>query len=261
MQLHILLALIGAAGGLIAGTVGLAGGIFLVPAVVLLLGPDAMGEAIAISFFAVFLNSLAATLESRKARGQSQYWALVRGAGWYTAGAALTALLVAVVVGRHPGIISRKGLAALQLLLAVCMLVPRPWYERLQSTRLPVKDAAVGSLVGGLSTLIGVGGGTYTIFYFLVHGREIKDCTLTANFVGIFVGLMGVVGYYGSLAATKGALSGHVIDVTGQWLLIGCGALASPVGVRLQARVPASGIKKLVVLFLALSSGYALLGA
>ncbi|MEP6872986.1 MAG: sulfite exporter TauE/SafE family protein [Burkholderiales bacterium] len=259
-QSHLFLALIGAIGGLIAGTVGLAGGIFLVPAVVALLGPGAMGEAIVVSFFAVLLNSLSATIENRKARGPAAYWALIRGAGWYTTGAAAAALFVAIAVGRHPNAMSRQSLAALQLLLAACMLIPRTWYEHLRARHCPLKDTAVGLLVGGVSTLIGVGGGTYTMFYFLVHGRQIKDCTLTANFVGIFIGLMGVVGYYGSAAANGASTTSYAIDAASQLLLIGCGAVASPLGVRLQSYVPSAAIKKLVVLILVLSSSYALIG-
>ena len=258
---YLLLALIGTGGGLISGAVGLAGGIFIVPALVALLGTQAMGEAIVVSFFAVLLNSLSATLENRKSRGSRAYWALVHGAGWYTLGAAAAALLVAIVFGRHQDAISRSLLASLQLLLAACMLVPRGWYEHLRAAHSRVKDTAVGSIVGGVSTLIGVGGGTYTIFYFLVHGRQIKDCTLTSNFVGIFIGLMGIVGYYGCTMAGGSPGTQHAIDALGKLTLIGFGVAASPLGVRLQSRLPAAAIKKLVVLVLALSSSYVLLHA
>jgi uncharacterized membrane protein YfcA len=53
-----LLALVGVGGGLIAGLVGLAGGIFIVPALVSIYGTAGMNDAIAISFFAVLFNSL-----------------------------------------------------------------------------------------------------------------------------------------------------------------------------------------------------------
>ena len=260
---YVLMALIGAAGGLISGAVGLAGGIFIVPALVALLGTQAMGDAIVVSFFAVLLNSLSATIENRKSRGEKAYRALVNGAGWYTCGAAVAALTVSILFGRHQDAISKTMLASLQLLLAVCMLIPRRWYENLRTARNRLKDAAVGSIVGGVSTLIGVGGGTYTIFYFLVHGREIKDCTLTSNFVGIFIGLMGIVGYYGYALLSAGAsLAGdHGISALGKVLLIGSGVLASPLGVRLQSRLPAAAIKKIVVIVLACSSCYVLLRA
>jgi len=260
---YVLMALIGAGGGLISGTVGLAGGIFIVPALVALLGTQAMGDAISVSFFAVLLNSLSSTIENRKSRGKGAYWALVNGAGWYTSGAAVAALIVAILFGRHQDAISKPLLASLQLLLAICMLIPRRWYESLRAARTRLKDATVGSIVGGVSTLIGVGGGTYTIFYFLVHGREIKDCTLTSNFVGIFIGLMGIFGYYGgTLMSTGGSLAGdHGISTLEKGVLIGFGVIASPLGVRLQSRLPAPAIKKIVVIVLACSASYVLLRA
>ncbi len=260
---YILIALIGAGGGLISGAVGLAGGIFIVPALVALLGTQAMGDAIVVSFFAVLLNSLFATIENRKSRGKDTYWALVNGAGWYTSGAAVAALSVAILFGRHQNAISKPLLASLQLLLAICMLVPRGLYENLRTARNRLKDAAVGSVVGAVSTLIGVGGGTYTIFYFLIHGREIKDCTLTSNFVGIFIGLMGILGYYGyALLSANGSPAGsHGISTLEQAVLISFGVIASPLGVRLQSQLPASAIKKIVVVVLACSASYVLLRA
>lgn len=159
-------------------------------------------------------------------------------------------------MGRHPGLVSHHLLAALQLLLAACMVVPRHWIERWHAQHNRAKDAAAGALVGGLSTHIGVGGGTYTIFYFLIHGRPIKDCTLSANFVGVFIGLMGSVGHL--LGMLGSAPLPHAIGSTGRVLLVACGAAASPVGVRLQAQAPSGTIRIAVVVMLALSSSYAL---
>ena len=258
-----LMALIGAGGGLISGAVGLAGGIFIVPALVALLGVQALGDAIVVSFFAVLLNSFSATIENRKSRGKDAYWALVDGAGWYIWAAALAALFVAILFGRHQDAMPKALLAALQLLLALCMLLPRRWVENVRARRTRWKDATVGAVVGGVSTLIGVGGGTYTIFYFLIHGREIKDCTLTSNFVGIFIGLMGVVGYYGTALMSPGGVhsGGHAVGVVEQAVLIAFGAMASPLGVRLQSHLPAAAIKKIVVIVLACSASYVLFRA
>lgn len=259
MELYLLLGVTGMAGGLIAGTVGLAGGIFIVPALVALLGTQAMGEAIAISFFAVLTNSLSATLENRKLRGPAGFRALTGDARWYTLGAGSAALFVAGAFGRHPQAIPTTVLASLQLLLATCMLVPRRWYEHLRAAHSPWKDTSFGSLVGAMSTLIGVGGGTYTIFYFLMHGRSIKDCTATSNFVGIFIGLMGLVGYHGAALAGGATPAAVAIDGWGQLILIGAGFVATPLGVRWQSRLPAVAIRRAVVLSLALSSSWVLL--
>lgn len=257
-----LLALIGAGGGFVSGLVGLAGGIVIVPALVAAYGAPALGDAIAISFFAVLFNSLSTTLENRKARGPETFWQLIDGAKWYTGGAIIAAFIVAVLFGQHKNAIPKQLLAILQLILAVCMLIPRPWYEGVRLKHTKFKDTLVGSLVGGISTLIGVGGGTYTIAYFMTHGREIKDCTLTANFVGIFVGLMSIVGYYGyiTLASTQNltTTSHSVIDGLGAAILIVAGMLTGPSGVKLQRVLPAASIKKIIVAILAISACYVL---
>jgi uncharacterized membrane protein YfcA len=224
-------------------------------------GPDAMADAVAVSFFAVLFNSLSATIENRKTRGGPAWRALVDGAKVYTLAAAAAALAVAVLFSQHRDAIAKPLLASLQLLLAVCMAIPRGWYERLRASRSGWRDMAVGALVGGVSTLIGVGGGTYTIFYFLVHGRAIKDCTLTSNFVGIFIGLMGIVGYHGVAWISPAGMhpAPPALDMLGKAVLVVAGVLASPLGVRLQSRLPAPRIRQLVVLVLAMSSSWVLL--
>jgi uncharacterized protein len=256
-----LLALVGAGGGLIAGIAGLAGGIVIVPALVVIYGTRGMGDAIVVSFFAVLFNSLSATIENRKARGAKQFEDLVKIANFYTLGAIATAFFVAVLFGQHKGAISKPFLASLQLLLAACMLIPRACYEKARMKHGKLKDTIVGSIVGGVSTLIGVGGGTYTIFYFLTRGRDIKDCTLIANFVGIFIGAMSIAGYYGCVAFASPnhiATSHSIIDAVGKAILIIFGIAACPLGVKLQKRLPAGMIKKTIVLTLAASSCYVL---
>lgn len=258
---YVLLALVGASGGLVAGVVGLAGGIVIVPLIVLIYGAAGMSDAIVVSFFAVFFNSLSTTLANRRARGKQEFRALTGSVRWYTLGALLAALVVAALFGHYRNGISRQLLAGLQLALALCMLMPRSWYDDARFHANPVRDAAVGSVVGGLSTLIGVGGGTYTIAYGLLNGRAIKDCTVTANYVGIFIGLMSLVGYYGytELASLhSGGIDHNLIDGTGKAILIAAGVLFGQAGVRLQALLPAAAIKQTIVWLLATSAMYVL---
>jgi uncharacterized membrane protein YfcA len=261
---YLLLAVVGASGGVVAGVVGLAGGIVIVPLIIWMYGTEAMADAIVVSFFAVFFNSLSTSVGNRHSRGGQEFWTLVRSVRWYTLGAVLAALVVAALFGRYRAAIPKQLLACLQLALAVCMLMPRSWYDwaRLRPNRF--RDTLVGSAVGGVSTLIGVGGGTYTIAYGLLNGRGIKDCTLTANFVGIFIGLMSIVGYYGYVLLAPSHASGahaSLIDATGKAILIVAGVLFGQLGVKLQALLPAQAIKQAIVLVLMASSSYVLLRA
>ena len=258
---YVLLALVGASGGLVAGVVGLAGGIVIVPLIVSIYGADGMGDAIVVSFFAVFFNSLSATIGNRRLRGKQEFRALIGSVRWYTLGALLAAFVAAALFGHYRNGISKQLLAGLQLALAMCMLMPRSWYENARLNANAARDAAVGSVVGGLSTLIGVGGGTYTIAYGLLNGRAIKDCTVTANYVGIFIGLMSLVGYYGytELASFhSGVVDRNLIDGIGMTILIVAGVVFGPIGVRLQAVLPAATIKQAIVWILVTSSMYVL---
>jgi uncharacterized membrane protein YfcA len=259
IEILLLLALIGAMSGLICGLVGLAGGIIIVPGLVTLFGPQCMPEAIVISFFVVLLNSLSASRANWRIKGAEQYWALINRARWFTLGAIGASCAVAFLFGQNENCISIQMLAFMQMLLAFCMSIPLAWFEACRFDRAKWKDSTVGSIVGGVSTLIGVSGGTYTIFYFMIHGTEIKDCTMTANFVGIFIGFMSLIGYYGYFvvaSASNVAISAGFMDLTGKLILMTCGILAAPVGVKLQRIAPSAHIKKLVVYVLATSSSY-----
>ena len=259
-----LLSLIGATGGFIAGLVGLAGGIIIVPALVAMYGPHSMEDAIVISFFAVLLNSLSSSSANLLSKGAAAFWNLITGAKWYTIGAIVASCFVAILFGQYKGAIPTQLLATMQLILAISILIPRTWYAGCRFDHSKWKDSTAGSIVGGISTLIGIGGGTYTIFYFMIHGREIKDCTLTANFVGIFIGLMSLIGYYGYVAAASAqnvANSSGIIDGTGKAMLIISGVVAAPIGLKLQEVAPAELINKLIVFILVASSSYVFFAA
>src|SRR5450631_717416 len=110
---YFVLALIGASGGLSAGLVGLAGGSFIVPALVAVYGAQAMGDAVVVSFFAVLLNSLSTSRANLRARGRETYLALIGGAKWYACGAIGASCLIAILFGRYKDAIPNALIATL----------------------------------------------------------------------------------------------------------------------------------------------------
>ncbi|MDB5848420.1 MAG: hypothetical protein JWP29_2172, partial [Rhodoferax sp.] len=74
--------------------------------------------------------------------------------------------------------------------------------------------------------------------------------------------LMGIVGHYGYAISAGGSHArDHGIGTLEKAVLIVCGVVASPLGVRLQSRLPAAAIKKTVVVVVACSASYVLLRA
>jgi uncharacterized protein len=248
----------GALSGFVAGLVGLAGGIVVVPALTALYGPAALHDAIVVSWFAVLFNSFGAASKQYRVRSTEERVELVSNARYYALGTMFVTPVVAGILGGSKHLITAPMVAVLQLCLAFVMLWP---VSESQGTRRsnPYMDASFGGLIGGVSVLIGVGGGTYTIAYFVYAAkRKFQDAIATANMTGLIIGALSVFGYLISLALTQsaGAATPHESPITavGMVILIVSGVLFSSLGVRLSRRMPVKILRKILVFALMLSA-------
>lgn len=250
------LMLIGSVSGLIAGLVGLAGGIVVVPALTWMYGPAVLHDAIVVSWFAVLFNSIGAVIKQLKMRNPQERVELLSGARFFLLGAVVITPLVALVASEAKRLVSPHLVAALQLCLAVVMLWPVRQDESPKTAQRGVVDASFGGLIGGVSTLIGVGGGTYTIAYF-VYGTGVKfrDAIATANLTGLTIGALSVTGYLVSLLAFRESAAGHgPLTAMGMFLLIAAGMATAPLGVRLSRVLPTKTLRQILIFALIVSS-------
>lgn len=255
MDLGVLL-FIGALSGLIAGLVGLAGGIVVVPALTWLYGVDALHGAIVISWFAVLFNSFSASARQWRVRTAQERHELLHGARWYLAGAVLISPAVAAGASRYQGLVTPTAVAVLQLCVTAVMFWPvadtaRPRREA------PARDVSAGGIVAALSTLIGVGGGPYTIAY-LSYGAGIRfrDAIAAANLMGFAIGLMAVAGFLAHLPFAAGEAAARFGPITplSMAAIIVSGMLAAPLGVRWSLLVPTRALRRILGMALALSA-------
>lgn len=245
------LAAVGLASGFVAGLVGLAGGIVVVPALTWLYGPDALHAAIVISWFAVLVNSISAARTQFRIRGRDERRQLLATSKWFLIGAAVITPFIAIFAVEAKKLLSKELVAVLQICLAVVMLMPMKEVEIIEggASRRPLMDASFGGLVGSVSTLIGVGGGTYTIAYFVYcNGAKFRDAIAAANMTGLAVGLLSVVGFAASHLFGGGTSEDYgPISLTGMALLIVAGAAAAPVGVAVSRKVATGVLKKILI--------------
>lgn len=250
------LALVGAASGLIAGLVGLAGGIVIVPVLTWMYGPSVLHTAIAISWFCVLFNSVGAASKQLRNRTRDERRVLLQNARWYLIGTVLITPVVALVAAGERDLVSRHVVAVLQLCLAAVMFLP---INQADSERrdTPVRDVAFGGVIGAVSTLIGVGGGTYTIAYFVYGtGTKFRDAIATANLTGLVIGILSVAGYFASLllfAHQTNAASSPISNL-GMAVLISAGMLAAPLGVRISTKLPVKRLRQILVVALMFSA-------
>lgn len=249
METLLLLLLVGAGAGLIAGLVGLAGGIVVVPALTWIYGAEALHSAIVISWFSVLFNSLSAARKHWLIRSAPERRDLLLASRWYLLGAILVSPAIATLASTESGMVTPWLVAMLQLALAAVMLWP---VEDKARTRrdLPARDLSFGGAVAAVSTLIGVGGGTYTIAYFVYGaGVRFRDALATANFTGFTVGTMCVAGYLLALAVSPAA-AGAMLQPVGAWgtvAVIVAGVLAAPLGVRLSQSLPTRTLRHILI--------------
>ena len=258
----LLLALVGGVSGVIAGLVGLAGGIVVVPALTWMYGPEALHTAIVVSWFAVLFNSIGAASKQIRMRSPDERKALLKGSRWFLLGAVLITPLIALGASEVKQAVNPAMVAVLQLCLAAVMLYPMAddATRALQTDRhRPVVDASFGGLIGGVSTLIGVGGGTYTIAYFVYGaGSRFRDAIATANLTGLTVGALSVLGYLASLVVFHHPETAHEagpISTLGMVVLIVAGTAAAPLGVRWSTRLPTKTLRQILIFALMISAG------
>jgi uncharacterized membrane protein YfcA len=244
---------LGAFAGFLAGLLGIGGGMLMVPFVTYLVssrGVDpahAVKMAIATSMSTILFTSIS-SLRAHHKRGAVR-WDLVRGiapgivVGSLLAGAAafavikgtLLAVLFAVFV----------AFSATQLLLD---RKPAP------SRRMPgwPGQAAIGSLIGFLSGLLGAGGAFVSVPFMTWCNVPIHNAVATSAALGLPIALASTVGYLIGGIGLPPALPGAVgyLYLPALLLIASTSVLTAPLGARLAHAMDVARLKKVFALML-----------
>ena len=261
LQQLALFAFTGAAAGVLAGLFGVGGGLIMVPALAFVLphqgvAPEiVMQVAIGTSLAVIGVTSLSSTRAHHKRGGVR--WDVLKG---FAPGLALGALGGAFVAhalkGRTLEVIVGVGalLIALQMLRAGPQVssdsrIPRP----------PVPELlAVGGLIGVLSALVGIGGGSLSVPYLAARRLPMVQAVGSAAAGGIPIAWGGALGFVLSGRGITGLPGLHLgyISLAGFAGLAVFSVLTAPWGARLAHQWPARRLKQA---FAALLAGVGLL--
>ena len=246
--------LTGAIAGLMAGLLGIGGGLVVVPALAWLFASQdyaadsVMHFAVGTSLATIIPTSIS-SLMAHHLRG-SVHWQAVRG------------MLPGILAGALAGAwlarqISSPGLAQLfgvfEILVAVHFLIGRQ--ARAHRT-LPGKVGlgVAGAVIGGISAILGIGGATLTIPLLLWSRADIRTAVGTAATCGLPIALAGAAGFAISgwhVSAPGGFTTGYIV-----WPAVLLIALASvplaPLGARLAYYLPRKILQQVFALILAL---------
>jgi uncharacterized membrane protein YfcA len=201
-QIQELLPLIGilAASGLVAGfaagLLGVGGGIVTVPVLEYTLRFAGVPEehrmhvAVATSLAAIIPTSISSA-QSHHARGAVD-WDLAKR---WAAPMVAAALAGSLLASNAPTAVLAGVFGCVALVIAAKMLLP---LDHLQFTdRVPggVRGGLMASWIGGVSAVMGIGGGTLAVPALNLCGYPIHRAVGTASFFGLLISVPGTLGY------------------------------------------------------------------
>ncbi|WMN61683.1 sulfite exporter TauE/SafE family protein (plasmid) [Pseudoalteromonas xiamenensis] len=243
-------ALLGSGVGFLAGLLGIGGGLVIVPILSSILLhfrvlpiEHIVITAIATSLASILFTSTSSALAHHK--NGNVPWDI---APWIMVGVALGALLSGFMAAWLPEKAVRMVFAISVMLIALKMMFSGKSQAQKQRN-LPNKGvlALLTSLTGGLSAMIGIGGGAVLVPLLTFFSLDMKKAIGCASACGIVIALFGSIGYITSgsdLLALQDGFAGFVYLPA----LIGivCTSwFTAPLGAKATHVLPVSTIKKI----------------
>ena len=243
----------GCVAGVLAGLLGVGGGIIVVPVLFTMLGFIGIDEsvrmhvAVGTSLASIVVTSLVSARSHHK-RGAVDTDLLRSWGVWIFAGSIAGTL----VAGSVSGPTLSAVFAAVALFVACYMAFTRPDF-RIRD-RLPEGPAgwASGSVIGGLSAMMGIGGGTLCVPFFNAFGFPVHRAVGTAAAIGLIIAVPAAAGFIltgWGIDALPQASVGHV-NLLGLVLIAPFTTLTAPLGVKIAHRLSPRALKLAFAFFL-----------
>ncbi len=188
-------ALTGLSAGFLAGYLGIGGGLLLVPVLSWLFSRDpatagmAVQMAVATSLATMLFTSMSSLLAHHR-RG-AIVWTLVR--------QMIPGLLAGALLGSF--IADRIGDNALGNVFGIFALIVGlqmlrgPGHSEDRPLPGPLAVSGTGFGIGTISSLLGIGGGSMTVPWFLLHGQRVQNAIATAAACGYPIAIAGTLGF------------------------------------------------------------------
>lgn len=247
----------GALAGLMAGLLGVGGGIVIVPVLFYLFGSlgisDGIGMhlAVATSLATIIPTSISSALAHHR-RGAFDRDLFRTWAAFIFLGAGLGGYMSEFIKGSQ--LTAIFGFVA--LIVSLNMANPR---KLVLADGLPnslIGNGAIGSVIGFLSALMGIGGGTLSVPVLTLFSVPVHRAVGTASAFGLVIAVPAVVGFIlgGLDVPGRPPLSLGYVNVPAAILIFSATIFTAPVGARLAHAINPRALKLSFAAFLALTS-------
>jgi uncharacterized membrane protein YfcA len=236
LPLAALLVAIGGAAGIIAGLLGVGGGIVLVPAFLHAFtalgyeGPQIMQVCLATSLATIVFTS------ARSVRGHAAKGAVDRGIlrGWGP-GIAAGAVVGVVVAGGMRTAALMVVFGVLGTLVGLYLAFGRESWRLGDHMPTGLSRAITAPVIGFLSVLMGIGGGSFGVPLMRLYGVPIHRAVGTASGFGLLIAVPSVIGFLmqGWGSPDLPPFTAGLVNLPAFLIVIGVTMLTTPLGVRL----------------------------
>lgn len=225
----------GMAGGFVAGLLGVGGGIVIVPVLYYLLGLFGIDENVRMhvatgSSLATIIPTSFSSIRSHGRKGAIDWPLVKRWMPWMVGGVVCGSLLSGIASGDALALV----FAAVALPVALQFIVVGDKGGDDRAEPHAVTPYAPAFLTGGLSTMMGIGGGTIGVPILTYAGNSIHRSVGTASVFGAIISIPGTIG---AIVAGWGAeglppYSLGYVNLLGLALIAPASFLAAPYGAR-----------------------------
>lgn len=248
-EMYLWFLLAGTVAGVCAGLFGVGGGLIIVPALVWIFTAYGMPldvvahVAVGTALATIILTSIS-SMSAHHKRG---------GVRWDIFKNMAKGLVLGSLVGAYVAtLINGNALQAIIGVGACLMAVKMLFFPNKEDLNKPLpKDYAqmgAGVVIGGMSAIFGIGGGSLTVPYLSHNGVPMKQAVGTSSACGLPIAVAGALGFmwFGRTAVSE-------FDVSGTWGFVHIGAfvvisvasfIMAKVGAKLAHVLPAQTLKR-----------------
>lgn len=252
LTLFLIYLALGAVAGILAGLLGIGGGLVIVPMLVFCftgLGfPDAhiMHLALGTSLASIIFTSISSFWAHHRRR--AVHWDIVRS---ITPGIIVGTLLGAYIASLMPTSVLKSFFGVFLYYVAVQMLLGKK-PKAARDVPATVGMFGVGNCIGVVSSLLGIGGGTLSVPFMVWCNISIHHAIGTASAIGLPIALAGAVGYAvtGLKVAGLPEYSLGFIYFPALIGMVSASMLTAPFGARLAHWLPVEKLKRVFAVLL-----------
>jgi uncharacterized membrane protein YfcA len=250
MELLTLL-LAGAVAGLVAGLLGIGGGVIIVPVLSLVFvrqggDPEIIIKVAVGTSLATIMVTAVSSIWAHHQHGAVR-WPLFR---IMSPGVVIGSLIGAWIADLLPGL----WLTVAFILFLIGVSLQMAWGQVAGHREMPGLWAmrGVSTIVGAISALMGIGGGTLHVPYLSRHSIPVKHAIATASALGLPLAVASTAGFVltGLNETGRPEQSLGYVNLPAFAGVVGASILFAPLGARLAHRLPDRLLKRVFALFL-----------